>query len=423
MAARDGASRRAHHCAGKAVPPAPPCRSLRRRGREPSPSPSRRSGAASAAARRQPVPGPLAAARRGDAATAPLAPQTLRPVPGDCRQRWRRPRCRRRRQPGCTRSRQRSGSTCRRRCGTATRPRSGNRPRGRGAGTPHRAGSRQATATATPLLRRGGDALARLPIPAHPAQHIHRSKPVPAHPSQLIPSHPIPSHPIPSHPVPSPPIHPIQTCPIPSHPIPTCLIHPIHPIPSSQLIPSHPILSHPDPQPIPSHPIPSHPIPVPSHPVPSHPCRPSTHRRGAGGCRQRRAQPSCSSSCDPRGAGSTRPGSWRRGCGCWRRLGSATHRSSVPASLPLRNGDAHRLCRPAPGGRHGGVAVPRHPSLPSVQWGPLQPWQQACTVRFHTTGRVSGGLRGTPGVTGTAMGPRSPIPASPRAARRCEAHL
>lgn len=45
-------------------------------------------------------------------------------------------------------------------------------------------------------------------------------------------------------------------------------------------------------------------------------------------------------------------------------------------------------------GRHDGATAPHRQPLPSVQWGPLQPWQQARTVRFHTTGRVSGGLRG-----------------------------
>lgn len=59
------------------------------------------------------------------------------------------------------------------------------------------------------------------------------------------------------------------------------------------------------------------------------------------------------------------------------------------------------------------TAAPRlnaHPHLPSVQRGPLQPWQQPRTVRFHATGRISGGLQGmgsrgvTVRVRGTAMG-------------------
>lgn len=81
-------------------------------------------------------------------------------------------------------------------------------------------------------------------------------------------------------------------------------------------------------------------------------------------------------------------------------------------------------------GRHDGATAPHRPPLPSVQWGPLQPWQQARTVRFHTTGRVSGGLRGggSPGIRGGPGGTwhgdgcplLPPIPASPL---RCAPHV
>lgn len=74
-------------------------------------------------------------------------------------------------------------------------------------------------------------------------------------------------------------------------------------------------------------------------------------------------------------------------------------------------------------GQHDGATAPHHQPLPSVQWGPLQPWQQARTVRFHTTGRVSGGLRGggSPGIRGGPGGTQHgdgcpllpPTPASP----------
>lgn len=66
---------------------------------------------------------------------------------------------------------------------------------------------------------------------------------------------------------------------------------------------------------------------------------PQTHRGGAGGCRRSRAPRRRSSSCAPRAGGSTRPCSRRRGCGRPGHPGTATRRSSVPASLPLRQGD------------------------------------------------------------------------------------